>query len=58
VRIIVQTDIEEDTTIYTTEFKADLDKRQNDYRSGKAKMLTSEESKKRIQKILKNKFSK
>jgi hypothetical protein len=55
---IVQTDIEEDETIYTLEFKSELDKRQEDYKSGKSKMVTSEESKKRIQKILKNKFNK
>ena len=55
---IVQTDIEEEETIYTSEFKAELDKRQEDYKSGKSKMVTAEESKKRIQKILKNKFAK
>ncbi len=55
---IVQTDIEDEATIYTAEFKTELDKRQEDYKSGKAKMVTSEESKKRVQKILKNKFIK
>lgn len=55
---IVQTDIEDDASVYTAEFKAELDKRQEDYRSGKSKMVTSEESKKRVQKILKNKFIK
>ena len=55
---IVQTDLEEEEVIYTSELKAELDKRQEDYRTGKSKMISSEESKKRIQKILKSKFAK
>ncbi len=55
---MVQTDIEEVETIYTSAFKLELDKRQDDYKSGKFKMVTSEESKKRIEKILKNKVTK
>jgi putative addiction module component (TIGR02574 family) len=39
---------------YSTAFKAELDKRYADYKSGKAKMVTPVEMKKRIQKILKS----
>ena len=45
--------IKESAVEYTDEFKAKLDKRYADYKSGKAKMITAEESKKRIQTILK-----
>jgi hypothetical protein len=55
---IVKTDMEEDETIYATEFKVDLDKRQDDYKNGKTKMITSAESKKRIQKLIKQKYKK
>jgi hypothetical protein len=54
---IVQTDIEEET-IYTSEFKAELDKRQENYKSGKTSMITAAESKKRIQKLIKQKLKK
>jgi len=55
---LLQSDLEEEEVMYTAEFKAELDKREEDYRSGKSKMLSSKESKKRIQKILKSKFPK
>jgi putative addiction module component (TIGR02574 family) len=38
---------------YTPAFKAELDKRYADYKSGKSKTVTPAESKKRIQKIMK-----
>ncbi len=37
---------------YTDEIKKELDKRYDEYKSGKIKLITAEESKKRIQKIL------
>lgn len=55
---IVQADIEVDELNYTDEFKAELDKRYDGYKSGKTKMITSAESKTRIQKLLKNIFKK
>jgi hypothetical protein len=36
--------------------KAELDKRYNAYNAGKTKMITATESKKRIEKLLKNKL--
>ena len=45
--------IKERAVNYTAAFKAELDKRQEDYKSGRAKIITASESKKRIQKILK-----
>ncbi len=51
---IMENDIEESAVDYTDEFKAELDKHYADYKTGKAKMITAEESKKRIQKILKS----
>ncbi|MEK7224919.1 MAG: hypothetical protein AAB221_04465 [Bacteroidota bacterium] len=38
---------------YTLAFKAELDKRYASYKSGKAKMVTPAQMKKRVQKILK-----
>ena len=49
---IMEEDIEESTIEFTPEFEAELDKRYKDYKSGKAKMVTASESKKRIQKLL------
>jgi putative addiction module component (TIGR02574 family) len=49
---MMEAEIEENELVYTTELKDELDRRNNDYKSGNAKMLTAEESKKRIQKIL------
>ncbi|MFM9839803.1 MAG: hypothetical protein ACKVOQ_16175 [Cyclobacteriaceae bacterium] len=54
---IVQTDIERES-VYTPEFKSELDKRYDDYKAGKSKMVTQMESKKKIQKLLKSKFGK
>ena len=50
---MMEEEIKESAVDYTHEFKAELDRRYADYKSGKAKMLTAEESKKRVQKILK-----
>ncbi len=46
-------EIKERSVDYTNEFKAELDLRYADYKSGNAKMITAAESKKRIKKILK-----
>jgi hypothetical protein len=54
---IVQTDIESEN-FYTPEFKSELDKRYDDYKAGKSKMVTPMESKRKIQKLLKSKFGK
>lgn len=50
---IIEEEIKQSAVEYTDEFKAELDKRHADYKTGRAKMITAEESKKRIQKILK-----
>jgi hypothetical protein len=55
---IVQTDIEDDEISYTTEFKAELDERQENYKNSKTKLITAAESKKSIQKLIKQKFKK
>jgi putative addiction module component (TIGR02574 family) len=51
---IMKNEIEESAVDYTDEFKAELDRRYADYKSGKAKMITEAQSKRRIQKILKS----
>jgi hypothetical protein len=43
---------------YTAEFKAELDNRYDGYKSGKTQMITSQESKARIHKLLNEKSSK
>lgn len=55
---IVQTDLEEDESIYTNAFKAELNQRYTDYKTGKSKMITAAESKKRVQHLLKSKQKK
>jgi putative addiction module component (TIGR02574 family) len=55
---MMEDEIKQKSNEYTDEFKAELDKRYDDYKNGKAKMITAEESKKRIQKILKSKKKK
>jgi hypothetical protein len=50
---MMEEEIKESVVEYTDEFKTELDQRTADYKSGKAKMVTAGESKKRIQKILK-----
>lgn len=49
---IMEDEIEESALEFTPEFEAELDRRYEDYKSGKAKMVTAAESKKRIQKLL------
>ncbi len=51
---IMENDIEESAVEYSDEFKAELDKRYADYKSGKSKVITAKESKRRIQSILKS----
>lgn len=50
---MMEEEIKESAVEYTDEFKAELDTRNAEYKSGKAKIVTAAESKKRIQKILK-----
>ena len=50
---MVENEIRESGVEYSEEFKAELDKRYADYKSGKAKMVRPAEMKKRIQNILK-----
>ncbi len=50
---MMEDEIKERTVEYTEEFKTELDGRQADYKTGKAKIITAAESKKRIHKILK-----
>ena len=51
--VMMEENIEDLAVEYTDEFKKELDKRYADYKSGKVKMITAAESKKRIQKIIK-----
>jgi putative addiction module component (TIGR02574 family) len=51
---IMENEIEETAVEYSEEFKKELDNRYTDYKTGKTKTITAEESKKRIQKILKS----
>lgn len=56
---LLEKEIKEETNVeYTQEFKTELDKRYEGYKSGKTKMITPTESRRRINKILKAKFSK
>jgi hypothetical protein len=49
---IMENDIEESALEYTGEIKNELDRRHAEYKSGKAKMVTGAESRKRVQKIV------
>lgn len=49
---MMESAIKESAFEYPDEFKTELDKRYSDYKNDKAKMVTPEESRKRIQKIL------
>ena len=51
--VMVEDEIKESGVEYTEEFKAELDKRYAGYKSGKTKIVTPAEMKKRIHKILK-----
>jgi hypothetical protein len=50
---LVKSDIEESGVEYTNDLKIELDSRYSSHKSGKAKMITATESKRRINKILK-----
>ncbi|HLF45909.1 MAG TPA: hypothetical protein VI548_05765 [Chitinophagaceae bacterium] len=52
--VMMEEVIKESAVEYSDEFKLELDRRYADYKSGKAKMITAAESKRRIQKILKS----
>jgi len=51
---IMEKDIEQSAMEYTPEIKKELDNRYTEYKNGKAKIVTAEESRKKIQKILKS----
>ena len=51
---MVEDAIEDAGIEYTDEFKAELDRRQAAYKNGSEKPVTANESKKRIQKLLKS----
>ena len=52
--IMMEEDIEESAVEYTDAFKKELDRRHAEYKSGKAKMITAAESKKKVRKLLKS----
>lgn len=49
---VMETEVEESAVDYNDEFKAELDRRYADYKSGKAKLVTERQSKRRLQKIV------
>jgi putative addiction module component (TIGR02574 family) len=51
---IMENEIEESSVEYTDDFKAELDRRYADYKSGRSKIVTAQESKRRIQRIVKS----
>jgi hypothetical protein len=55
---LFEDEIEDGEMEYTPELKKELDGRYADYKSGKAKMFTATESKKRVKQILKSAGSK
>ena len=50
---MMEEEIKERLIDYATELKAELDRRFDDFKKGKSKIINSSESKKRINKILK-----
>ncbi len=54
---IMENDIEESAMEYNDEVKKELDNRYAAYKSGKAKPVSAEESKKRVQKMIKAAYS-
>ena len=52
---MVEDEIIESSSNYSEAFKVELDNRYNNYKSGNTKAVSASESKKRINKILKNK---
>jgi len=55
---MMEQEIEDSLLEYTDELKQELDRRYFDYESGKVKMISSTESKNRIEKLLSEKFKK
>ena len=51
---IMENEIEESSVEYSDDFKAELDRRYAEYKSGKSKIVTAQESKRRIQRIVKS----
>lgn len=56
--IMLQGDIEESEVEYSKDFKKELDSRYADYKSGKEKVISATQSKKRIQGLLKSRGKK
>ena len=52
---MMEAEIEENDIEYSDEFKNELDRRYTEYKEGNAKIVTAEESSKRIEKLLKAK---
>ena len=50
----VKNEIKESAVAYTVEYKAELDNRYEDYKNGKSKPVTAQQSKRRIAKLLKS----
>jgi hypothetical protein len=55
--VLFEDEIAGNGDIYSTEFKAELDKRYDDYKKGKVKLISAQASKNRINKIIKEKFA-
>ncbi len=51
---LVEAEMEEQTEDYTDEFKAELDRRHASYNDGSEKIVSADESKQRIKKLLKS----
>jgi putative addiction module component (TIGR02574 family) len=51
---IMENDVEESALEYTDEVKKELDNRHSAYKNGKAKTVSAEESRKRVQKLIKS----
>lgn len=51
---IMENEIEESSVAYTDDFKAELGRRYTDYKNGKSKIVTAQESKRRLQRIVKS----
>lgn len=56
--VMLQGDIEESAVEYSDEFKKELESRYADYKSGKEKVISASQSKKRIQNLLKSRSKK
>lgn len=53
---MVEADIKSSVMEFSDDLKVELDQRQKDYNSGKSKLISSKESKKRIDKLLNSKL--